>query len=400
MNLHTAMAALVRRAGGGDRRTPVDRASARRRAGAVQRHPRRDPHRPSRPVPRRAGREQQPRALAGRQHPHAPGIRGPGGLRRDRRGHDRDGPPRRLRAARGEPIREVGGDVLHARVPRERLPPARVLCSSRSKARCPNRRSTPGSSRRSACSPTTSSPASGPPRTRAAAAFAERVPRGDDLDARARQAGGGRPLPHARVDAPRRPPRPPPCGAWPSSARSGIPTRSGAPASRTPTSCSTPSTPTAPAWSSRSTTTTRPGPASCTATAGCTWPSTPCSSELRSLPAEDPRLVDAEWPFVLAAGERRAFTANTIFRDPDWRKKDREGSLRIHPDDAATLGLVDGSRARVITKAGSTVAVVEHFDAMTARFRLAAQRARPRLPRRRRRLGGHRRRPERADVVR
>jgi anaerobic selenocysteine-containing dehydrogenase len=90
--------------------------------------------------------------------------------------------------------------------------------------------------------------------------------------------------------------------------------------------------------------------------------------ELGTLADEDPRRIDQEWPFVLAAGERRAFTANTIFRDPDWRKKDREGSLRIHPDDAATVGLPDGARARVVTKAGSTVAVVEHHDGMTPGF--------------------------------
>ena len=43
--------------------------------------------------------------------------------RRDRRGHDRDGPPRRLRAAGAVAVREVGGDVLQLRVPAQRLPP-------------------------------------------------------------------------------------------------------------------------------------------------------------------------------------------------------------------------------------------------------------------------------------
>ena len=32
-----------------------------------------------------------------------------------------------------------------------------------------------------------------------------------------------------------------------------------------------------------------------------------------------------EFPFVLSAGERRSSTANTIFRDPDWRKRDGTG---------------------------------------------------------------------------
>jgi anaerobic selenocysteine-containing dehydrogenase len=90
--------------------------------------------------------------------------------------------------------------------------------------------------------------------------------------------------------------------------------------------------------------------------------------ELRGLADEDPRATDAEWPFVLAAGERRSSTANTIFRDPEWRKKDRDGALRIHPTDAARLGIADGDKARVVTRAGQAVTVVEHHDGMTPGF--------------------------------
>ena len=73
---------------------------------------------------------------------------------------------------------------------------------------------------------------------------------------------------------------------------------------------------------------------------------------------------DAEFPLVLSAGERRSSTANTIFRDPAWRKKDASGALRISPADAAACGLVDGDRARVTTRRGSAVAVVELSDMM------------------------------------
>ena len=38
-----------------------------------------------------------------------------------------------------------------------------------------------------------------------------------------------------------------------------------------------------------------------------------------------------EWPFLLSAGERRSFTANTIFRDPAWRKRGGQDALRIAP---------------------------------------------------------------------
>ncbi len=50
------------------------------------------------------------------------------------------------------------------------------------------------------------------------------------------------------------------------------------------------------------------------------------------------------YPFVLSAGERRSSNATTVFRDPRWRNADREGNLRIHPEDAAMLGVRDGDR--------------------------------------------------------
>lgn len=83
-------------------------------------------------------------------------------------------------------------------------------------------------------------------------------------------------------------------------------------------------------------------------------------AELRSLLHEEPpRPGEGEWPFVLSAGERRSFTANTIIRDPSWRKRDGEGALRMNPDDAARLGVTDGGRVRVTTARGTAEAVVE-----------------------------------------
>ena len=73
---------------------------------------------------------------------------------------------------------------------------------------------------------------------------------------------------------------------------------------------------------------------------------------------------DEAFPLVLAAGERRSSTANTIYRDPAWRKTDQQGALRISPDDAAALGLSDGDRARVTTRAGAATTVVEVTDTM------------------------------------
>jgi len=78
----------------------------------------------------------------------------------------------------------------------------------------------------------------------------------------------------------------------------------------------------------------------------------------------DPFAADPDYPFVLSAGERRSFTANTIYRDPGWRKKDKLGALRMSEADAARLSLDDGSRARVTTPTGSAVAYVEVTDTM------------------------------------
>jgi len=74
--------------------------------------------------------------------------------------------------------------------------------------------------------------------------------------------------------------------------------------------------------------------------------------ELDSLADEEPAWTSDEFPFVLSAGERRAFTANTIVRNPEWRKKDAGGALRVNPQDAAKLGVADGGRVRLTTRRG------------------------------------------------
>jgi anaerobic selenocysteine-containing dehydrogenase len=86
--------------------------------------------------------------------------------------------------------------------------------------------------------------------------------------------------------------------------------------------------------------------------------------ELDQLATEDRVGGTAEFPFVLSAGERRSFTANTIVRNPDWRRKGREGELRIHPDDAKSLGLDERALARVTTKRGSAEVTIEISDRM------------------------------------
>ena len=88
--------------------------------------------------------------------------------------------------------------------------------------------------------------------------------------------------------------------------------------------------------------------------------------ELMALDEAPPSFTDDEFPVVLAVGERRSYTANDIFRDPEWRKRDADGALRVSLDDAHRLGLADGGRARITTARGSAEATVEVSDAMLA----------------------------------
>jgi anaerobic selenocysteine-containing dehydrogenase len=80
--------------------------------------------------------------------------------------------------------------------------------------------------------------------------------------------------------------------------------------------------------------------------------------------ATEPELTSPEFPLVLSAGERRSFTANTIIRNPEWRKKDRAGALRMHPDDARRAGVGEGGRVRLTTRRGSVETLVEISERM------------------------------------
>ncbi|WP_102144257.1 molybdopterin-dependent oxidoreductase [Mycobacterium hubeiense] len=87
-------------------------------------------------------------------------------------------------------------------------------------------------------------------------------------------------------------------------------------------------------------------------------------AEISNLGDNRTTLTTPQFPIVLSAGERRAYTANDIFRDPTWRKRDVEGALRVSVEDAQALGLVNGGRARITTARGSAEATVEISEAM------------------------------------
>jgi anaerobic selenocysteine-containing dehydrogenase len=85
--------------------------------------------------------------------------------------------------------------------------------------------------------------------------------------------------------------------------------------------------------------------------------------ELKALRDEYP-VRDADFPFVLSAGQRRSSTANTIIRDPGWRPKDPAGALWMNPADASELGIENGGRVRITTKRASAESVVVLTDTM------------------------------------
>ena len=84
----------------------------------------------------------------------------------------------------------------------------------------------------------------------------------------------------------------------------------------------------------------------------------------RALLDRQPGHTSPEFPLVLSVGERRAYTANDIFRNPAWRKRDGDGALRVSVEDATRLGLSEGDRARITTARGTAEATVEISEMM------------------------------------
>lgn len=86
--------------------------------------------------------------------------------------------------------------------------------------------------------------------------------------------------------------------------------------------------------------------------------------ELTRLGGVDPSYTTDEFPFVLSAGERRAFTANVIIRNPEWRRRDAGGALRLCASDADALGIATGDMVRLVTETGAATTAVEISDRM------------------------------------
>src|SRR5664280_355939 len=78
--------------------------------------------------------------------------------------------------------------------------------------------------------------------------------------------------------------------------------------------------------------------------------------ELKALDAtneEAALIMGSKFPLILMAGRHMSTNANTLMRDPAWNEGKRVCTLTMHPNDAASLKLIDGQQVRVITEAGS-----------------------------------------------
>ncbi len=73
------------------------------------------------------------------------------------------------------------------------------------------------------------------------------------------------------------------------------------------------------------------------------------------IPADTDFRRNREYPFILQTGERTDYNANTVHRDPSWRKKQRDSYLRMHQTLAVEIGVTDGERVRLITEYGEAL---------------------------------------------
>jgi anaerobic selenocysteine-containing dehydrogenase len=81
-------------------------------------------------------------------------------------------------------------------------------------------------------------------------------------------------------------------------------------------------------------------------------------TELASLDSKLPQ-HDADYPFILSAGERRSDTSNTSIRDAAWHHRGSFGTLRMHPADAEKMGCKAGDWVRMTTRRGQAQAQLE-----------------------------------------
>lgn len=87
--------------------------------------------------------------------------------------------------------------------------------------------------------------------------------------------------------------------------------------------------------------------------------------ELNELNKLEPLVsTDEEFPLVLVAGSRRAYTANCAIRDPRWAKGKNTTALTMHPSDGESHNIPEGAQVLLETKAGKAKAEVSYDERM------------------------------------
>lgn len=81
-------------------------------------------------------------------------------------------------------------------------------------------------------------------------------------------------------------------------------------------------------------------------------------AELATLDSKRPH-QEADYPFILSAGERRSDTSNTSIRDASWHHRGAFGTLRMHPSDARQVGCQEGDWVSMTTRRGQADAMIE-----------------------------------------
>lgn len=66
-----------------------------------------------------------------------------------------------------------------------------------------------------------------------------------------------------------------------------------------------------------------------------------------------------EYPLIFHAGLHVDTVANTVMRNPDWNRSRRWATMLLNETDAHALGLADGEKARIITRASAAEIEVE-----------------------------------------
>ena len=72
--------------------------------------------------------------------------------------------------------------------------------------------------------------------------------------------------------------------------------------------------------------------------------------------------LEKAYPYNLIAGERRTYNANAVIRNLEWAKKDQEGFLKVHPNDAAKHGLEEGDAVELTSPTGTIHILVTITD--------------------------------------